>query len=61
MEESKRTPLIGAGVPDQQCLRPTARVRNLDEFVAFLNQLRVLAPDVPASDRPVTTGDHFLL
>ena len=61
MEESKRTPLIGVGVPDQHRLRPTARVRNLDEFLAFLNQVRVLAPDLPAADRPVTTGDRFLL
>lgn len=61
MDESKRTPLIGVGVPDQHRLRPVARVRNLDEFIVFLNQMRVLAPDRPASDRPATTGDHFLL
>jgi hypothetical protein len=61
VDASKNTPLVGRDVPDQTRLRATAPVRNLDEFLAFLEDLRVVTPPGEAPPRPPTTGDHFLL
>lgn len=61
MVDSKATPLVGPEVADQNRLRPTAPIRNLDEFLAFLDQVRALGPHRETPPRPPTTGDHFLL
>ena len=52
--------IIGAEVPDQASLRVPQRVRDLDEFLAFLAQLEAVFGPIERR-RQVTTGDHFLL
>jgi len=52
--------IIGAEVPDQASLRVPQRVRDLDEFLAFLAKLEAVFGPI-ARRRHVTTGDHFLL
>ena len=53
-------PIVGADVPDQATLRPSAPARDLDEFIEFLTRLEALfGPIVRASE--LTTGDRFLL
>ncbi len=60
MSESKETPLVGSDGADQRRIRTTAPVRDLDEFLEFLDHLRVLAPNRETPARPRTTGNHFL-
>lgn len=52
-------PLSGGG-PSQQDLRPDARVRTLEEFIAFLEAVEEV---VGRDERPrgPTIGDRFLL
>ena len=61
MTEPNDTPLVGADVPDQASLRANVPVRDLDEFLEFLDRLRVLTPHQGTATRPPTTGDRFLL
>jgi hypothetical protein len=52
--------IVGPEVPDQRTLRPPEPVRDLDEFLAFLDQLDDVLPPVDRPFRP-TTGERFLL
>ena len=53
-------PIVGRGVRDQTTLRRPKRVRDLDEFLEFLERVdSVFGPVKPKRD--VTRGDHFRL
>ena len=53
-------PIVGRGVRDQTTLRRPKRVRDLDEFLEFLERVDAVFGPVKWK-RDVTRGDHFRL
>jgi hypothetical protein len=56
----KKQPIVGPGVASQTKLRPSASVRDLDEFIEFLRRIRAVFGTDDRPRRP-TTGDRFRL
>jgi hypothetical protein len=56
----KQDPIVGPDVANETQLRPTAPVRSIDEFLAFLQQIEELFGPTKRAQLP-TTGEHFKL
>ena len=52
--------IVGAEVPDQATLRVPKAVKDLDEFLDFLEQLEKVFGSIERAPQ-VTKGDRFLL
>ena len=52
--------LVGAVAPDQRELRPDPPVRDLAEFLAFLDEIEAVTGPLPHASRPMV-GTRFLL
>lgn len=60
MQTVKAAPIVGPAVPDETRLRLAKPIRELDEFLEFLEQVEALFGSL-RRPRPSTTGDRFLL
>jgi hypothetical protein len=58
--KSPEAPIVGRGVRDQTTYRRPKRVRDLDEFLEFLERVDSVFGLVKPK-RDVTRGDHFRL
>jgi hypothetical protein len=55
-----RTPIVGRRVPDQRTVRPERPIKDLGEFIAFLEAMEEVFGRPRRRRRPVT-GGKFLL